>query len=212
MPAAPGCQHSQLDRDIRIRGCHAHFLAHMLANRYVRAALCAPVATTSTSSGPFITPVAPLGRANETAGLLVLEKDDMRRVEQRAEDGSLIDLGWAVWSRGVEGCLVITGACCCSTSPSFHSPALPHPPFSNFSSLICFRASLSCVRGISVSPALYLLVPPLANPPLQSPRLLYAVKRYQAFGVSIKLCLPVTERVSCSYMLIHSWCIKRVLL
>lgn len=64
-------------------------------------ALHSPTAITSTSSGPFITQVAQLGRANGMAGLLVLERDVMRRVEQRAEDGSLIDSGvGCVESRG----------------------------------------------------------------------------------------------------------------
>lgn len=55
-------------------------------------------AATSASSGPVTTPPAALCRANGMAELLVLERDVVSRVEQRAKDGSLIDLGWAALS------------------------------------------------------------------------------------------------------------------
>lgn len=164
---APGCQQSLWDRDIRIHTCHTLF-AHILANAHMHSALCTPSTTTSTSSGPFITPVAPLCRANGMAGLLILERDVVRRVEQRAKDGSLIDLGWVVLSwggAGVEGCLVITGPCCCF-SPLFIP--VPHHilPFHTFHLLSAFCLSLSCAHCISISTVIYLLVSPTPPPPL----------------------------------------------
>lgn len=164
---APGCQQSQWDRVIHIHTCHTLF-ALVRANTHMHSALCTPSSsTTSTSSGPFITRVAPLYRANGMAGLLVLERDVVRRVEQRAKDGSLIDLGRVVLSRGW-GCGV--GACHWPMLPflsSCHPSAPPHLHFS------CF--SFSYLLSVSVYPSSTVF--PFLQPSPLLP-LLCIVKRY----------------------------------
>lgn len=77
--------------------CHTHS-AQILVHRYTHAQ-CNPTITTSISSGPFIMLVAALAKANGMAGLLVLKRGVVRRVEQKAEDGFLIELGWVLWSQ-----------------------------------------------------------------------------------------------------------------
>lgn len=137
---------------------HPHFYLSHTFWHTCTLALCNPTTTTSpfTSSGPFITPGAPLGRTNGMAELLVLERDVMRRVEQRAEEGSLIELGWVVWSWRVEGrkdsslahvAVSLLFSSHCPTTSSF---------FICFLLLSAFCLSLSHVHCISVSPALYL--------------------------------------------------------
>ena len=126
------------------------FCAHTLTDTH--SALCSPTATTtSTSSGPFITPVAPLGRANGMAGLLVLERDVTRRVEQRAEDGSLIDSGVGCVELG-GGVALWSLAHVAVSLLFFHPSAPPHPPFSYFppSYLLCVSVSLVSTAFMSL--------------------------------------------------------------
>lgn len=126
--------------------CHTHS-AQILVHRYTHAQ-CNPTVTTSISSGPFIMLVAALAKANGMAGLLVLKRGVVRRVEQKAEDGFLIELGWVLWSQReeVEGCLVVTGPF------TFHPSTPERPPFSYFLLLLSTLClTLSFAHCISVS-------------------------------------------------------------
>lgn len=134
--------------------CHSHS-AQILVHRYTHAQ-CNPTVTTSISSGPFIMLVAALAKAN---GMAVGFKEGvMRRVEQKAEDGFLIELGWVLWSQReeVEGCLVVAGPF------TFHPSTPAHPPFSYFYLLLSTLClTLSFTHCISVS--LCLLSSPLLH-------------------------------------------------
>ena len=89
---------SQWDRNIFIHTIPVTYInTQACKDAHIHSAHRTLSATTS-SLGPVITPAAPLGRPNVMAWLLVLERDVMRGVMQRAEDNSLIDVGWVVWS------------------------------------------------------------------------------------------------------------------
>lgn len=103
-------------------------------------------------SGPFLVP--PLGRVNGLAGPV-----GRTRVEQKAEDGSLIDVGLG-WGWG--WCLVITGPCCC------FSPLFIPAPHHILRSLI--SASLYPMSTVFLSAFTYSSSPP--------PSFLCVVERY----------------------------------
>lgn len=130
------------------------FCSHTLHTHTMHSVPLTPTATTSTSSGPDRTPAAPLGRANGLARLLVLQRDVRRRVEQRVEDGFLIDSG----EGGVESG---GGGLPCDHWPMlpflsvFHHTAQPHPPFSYFSSSYLLCVSVHLVPSVFLSHQLF---------------------------------------------------------
>lgn len=148
---------SQWDRNICIHTCHIHLHSFLFLFFQLK------------SLGSAITLAAPLGRANG-----VSERDVMSGVEQRAEDGSLIDLGWK--SGGI-ACyhfhmwlLFLSSDCI--------TPA--NPRVSHLFSSYLLSVSLHPVSTVFLSPFIYSF---LHSPPLSS----VLWRQTQAFRVSMKL-------------------------